>query len=327
MNEPAYRPCMKNLMPAMLVFLLLGCAGSSGGPQAVRGDDPVTQDPAFFDSGNPPRIAETRFDVAGANLNAIVYEAQGAGPHPTVLLLHGFPGNEKNLDLAQAIRRAGWNVVFFHYRGTWGSGGTFSFSHVLEDVAAVLREMSEHDFAQAHRIDAGRLVLVGHSMGGFAALISGAELGAVDCVVSLAGANLGESARALEQAPNERKRFADLLDSWAGPIRGPEGAVLVEELIENADRFDTVGAAPRLARKPVLLIAGEQDRVTPPAQNHDPLVVALEAENASLASQQIFEQADHSFSGQRIALARSLTDWLVDVCGASFSGPNRGPAR
>jgi len=46
-----------------------------------------------------------------------VYVAAGAGPHPAVVLLHGFPGNEKTLDLAQDVRRAGWNVLYFNYRG------------------------------------------------------------------------------------------------------------------------------------------------------------------------------------------------------------------
>ncbi|MFD3266336.1 hypothetical protein [Phenylobacterium ferrooxidans] len=32
-------------------------------------------------------------------------------------------GNEKNLDLAQAVRRAGWNAAAFNYRGSWGSPG------------------------------------------------------------------------------------------------------------------------------------------------------------------------------------------------------------
>jgi len=46
----------------------------------------------------------------GALMNALVYVAAGAGPHPAVILLHGFPGNERNLDLAQDMRRAGWDV-------------------------------------------------------------------------------------------------------------------------------------------------------------------------------------------------------------------------
>jgi pimeloyl-ACP methyl ester carboxylesterase len=53
-------------------------------------------------------------------LNAVLYIAAGEGPHPNVLLLHGLPGNEQNIDLAQSMRRAGWNVLTFHYRGSWG---------------------------------------------------------------------------------------------------------------------------------------------------------------------------------------------------------------
>jgi pimeloyl-ACP methyl ester carboxylesterase len=41
----------------------------------------------------------------GAKMYSVIYIASGAGPHPTVLMLHGFPGNEKNLDLAYSIRR------------------------------------------------------------------------------------------------------------------------------------------------------------------------------------------------------------------------------
>jgi esterase/lipase len=47
----------------------------------------------------------------------LLYLAQGKGPHATVLFLHGFPGNEKNIDLAQAVRRAGFNALVFYYRG------------------------------------------------------------------------------------------------------------------------------------------------------------------------------------------------------------------
>ena len=50
-------------------------------------------------------------------LAGMMLGANGQGPHPTIVLLHGFPGNEKNLDLAQSLRRAGYNVLFFHYRG------------------------------------------------------------------------------------------------------------------------------------------------------------------------------------------------------------------
>ena len=59
-------------------------------------------------------------------LLATLYSAGGEGPHPTVLLLHGIPGCEQNLDLAQAFRRAGFHVMTFHYSGSWGSSGNYS---------------------------------------------------------------------------------------------------------------------------------------------------------------------------------------------------------
>ena len=56
----------------------------------------------------------------GARLNGSIYLASGPGPHPTAVLLHGLPGNERNFDLAQALRRAGINVLALSYRGAWG---------------------------------------------------------------------------------------------------------------------------------------------------------------------------------------------------------------
>ena len=100
-------------------------------PAAITSDPPVNKtDPASMD--------EPAIPSQGAYLNGLIYVAEGAGPHPTVILLHGFPGAEQNLDLAQSIRRAGWNVIFFHYRGSWGSPGAFSFANSIQDTQAAI---------------------------------------------------------------------------------------------------------------------------------------------------------------------------------------------
>lgn len=120
-----------------LALALAGCATSSAPILTATEHDPMQ-----IDAAHPPALAEVNFNSYGDRLNGILYQANGAGPHPTVILLHGYPGNEKNLDLAQSMRLAGFNVLFFHYRGAWGSGGEFSFTHVIEDVgsaAAFLR--------------------------------------------------------------------------------------------------------------------------------------------------------------------------------------------
>ena len=78
-----------------------------------------------------------------------------------VILLHGFPGNEKNLDLAQAMRRDGWDVVYFDYRGSWGSPGDFSFTHSMEDTEAAIAYVRDTANAKKLRADPGIIVLVG----------------------------------------------------------------------------------------------------------------------------------------------------------------------
>ncbi len=276
--------------------------------------DPAVTDPAVYDLAHPPLIADVRIDVDGDAVNAIIYEAQGAGPHPTLVLLHGFPGFEKNLDLAQAARRAGWNVVFFHYRGTWGSEGTFSMVRILEDVATVVDAIREASFAAAHRIAPDRVALVGHSMGGFASLVSAAEIEEVACVASLAGANLGALARASASVEGGAEAMAASLDGWSGPVVGPGGAAIVEEVAANAERFDTTLHGAQLARKAVLLVAGALDEVTTVTMHHAPLVEVLRAERAETLRERVFDFGDHSFSGQRVALARTLVDWLEEDC-------------
>ena len=52
---------------------------------------------------NPPRSAQVLVPSQGFGMNGLLDLAGGAGPHPTLVLLHGFPGNEQNLDLAQAV--------------------------------------------------------------------------------------------------------------------------------------------------------------------------------------------------------------------------------
>ena len=101
----------------------------------------------------------------GLLINGVVYSPTGAGPHPTIVICHGLPGNEKNLDLAQALRRAGWNAVTFNYRGSWGSPGNFRFAQNLEDANAVLAYLRAN--ASTLGVDTSRIVLAGHSMGGW----------------------------------------------------------------------------------------------------------------------------------------------------------------
>ena len=84
-------------------------------------------DPLEIDAAYPPDMHSLFIEN---RLLGLVFLANGRGPHPTVILLHGFPGNEKNLDVAHMLRRGGYNVLVFHYSGSWGSRGSYSFTAV-----------------------------------------------------------------------------------------------------------------------------------------------------------------------------------------------------
>jgi len=91
--------------------------------------------------------------------------ASGRQAHGTVILLHGSPGYEQNMDLAQALRRDGWNVLAMHYRGSWGSEGIFSFTNCMEDVGTMLAHVSEPANNAKFHADLRRIVVIGHLYG------------------------------------------------------------------------------------------------------------------------------------------------------------------
>jgi hypothetical protein len=152
-------------------------------------------------------------------------------------------------------------------------------------------------------------------MGGFAALVTGAELDSVACVVSLAGADLGRMGRAATADAQVARAAAEQLGAWSAPLRSLGGETLVAELVAEADRFDLAARAPALAGKPVLLVAGRRDEDTPLAEHHAPLVQALRGAGAPRLGEVVLD-ADHAFSDRRIALARAVVGWLGESCRA-----------
>ena|SRR5579884_2679594 len=102
-----------------LAFTLLFATTTPQIPPAIYTDPP-------HDAAHPAQMVVLHIPSGGVSINGVAYLAAAAGAHPTLVSLHGLPGNEKNLDLAQAVRRAGWNAITFNYRGSWGSPGSFA---------------------------------------------------------------------------------------------------------------------------------------------------------------------------------------------------------
>ena len=269
----------------------------------------VTMDPPA-DKRNPPTLYSFALPTHGVNINAVLLTAAGPGPHPTVLLLHGFPGNEQNLDLAQAIRRDGWNVLTLHYRGSWGSPGDFTFTHVREGAAAALAWLRHPSPDAAKAIDKDRIVVVGHSMGGWAAAFTGASDPGLlaTAVISPAPINARPDV--------SRAALVKSLDENMGATAGMHALVatpdgLANEVTAAGESFDFTKAKGGLSQHPLLVVTSD-----------DGLAFAGEALGSALRAggktdiTQVHMATDHSYSDHRIALETTVLQWLETLPGA-----------
>jgi pimeloyl-ACP methyl ester carboxylesterase len=248
----------------------------------------------------------------GALLNALVYVAAGAGPHPAVVLLHGFPGNERNLDLAQDIRRAGWDVLYFNYRGSWGSPGEFSFSHGIEDTVAATAFLRQPEMTKLLRLDPARIVLIGHSMGGFMAVEGAAADPAVVAIGLISAADLG--GRIPQPLPKEREQASiqALSEGYRregmAPLAGctPEG--LARETLANAGQWSFLAKVDSLKSRPALIVTSD-DGLAP---GNTAFASALR--NAGNDRVTILHlSTDHAYSDQRGALSTAVLQWLATL--------------
>jgi pimeloyl-ACP methyl ester carboxylesterase len=276
-------------------------------------DAALALDPPF-DARFPAAVVELAIPSQAERMPAHAYLAAGKGPHPTVLLLHGFPGNERNLDIAQALRRFGFNTVFFHYRGAWGAEGDYRITQLPDDTLAVLDYLRDPENATRLRVDTAALSLLGHSLGGYTALATGARDTSLRCVMSLSPVNLGLWQAGMKGPLDANaERLAAYADSLF-MLEGLSAARMREELnFADSKILDTRSFGPDLIGKSVLMIVGEQDQVTPAATMFDP-VVAEYQKLATLDLSAVKLSGDHSFSWSRIALTREILGWADDRC-------------
>lgn len=282
-------------------------------PLCAAQADPVGSDPRP-DAAHPPQLREMSLPSHGATLYGVYYQAAGSGPHPTVLMLHGFAGFEQNEDLAQALRRGGFNVLIFHYRGAWGSQGTYTFAHCIEDTQAVLAYLREPANASRMRVDPQRLVLIGHSVGGQVAGIVAARDPGVLGIGMISAAN-----RRLAMArPGWDAQASVHFKEGAGPLHGANGRALAAEQRAHARDWDLVELAPRWQGRAVLVVSSddafrdEADAISAAARASDPGKLT-----------EVHLVTDHAYSGQRVALAQALVSWLDGFTAAAGAAAGR----
>lgn len=226
-----------------------------------------------------------------------------------MVLFHGFPGTEKNLDLAQVFRRAGFNTIVFSYRGAWGSHGSFSFSNVVEDGRNVTNWLRSPEARNSYAVDGERIVLAGHSMGGFAAVKTAEACPFVQDTIFLSGWNIGLDGKRSASDPKTAEKLQGLLDLSSPPLAGTSSAVLWDEVMENREAFDLRNSVPSFSGRNMLLVGASRDAITPPDLHHEPLAEAFrKAGNVNVSEVMIDD--DHGYSASRIRLAETILAYL-----------------
>ena len=252
-----------------------------------------------WDKNSPAGSTELFIPSNGSLLAGLIYRANGSQKHPTLLMLHGYPGNERNLDLAQVVRAHGWNVIYFNYRGSWGSQGKFSFKNCVEDVVNVVAFCKKYQ--DSLKIDASNIVLFGHSMGGWICL------------------------KSLQQLPDVKKGFA--LSVWDIPHQ--YGRVLNEKEVDDLTRNPTenskyfvLNASLQELFQPVLkqpdyynlendgnALANKQVAMLDEHTRNRQIAESIKKSNKAYFDYQVWD-TDHSFTNKRVSLMKKLILFL-----------------
>lgn len=273
-------------------LLLSSTLGAQAAPRALY------TDPAR-DAKHPARNDVLHLPTHGVQVNGVAFLAAGAGRHPTFVFLHGLPGNEKGHDLAQVLRRAGWNVVTFNYRGSWGSPGTFAFDHTLEDAAAVLAYVRDSANARTLRVDTTRIVVGGHSMGGWVAALTASRDARVRGAVLISAADIG-----LVGTIPKADAVTFMKDNMES-LAGGTAESFAEDLVAGAARRRLADAAKGLARTPMLVLTSNDDL----GPHSDSLVAAVRRlGNTRVTATHV--ATDHAWADRRVALATNVLRWL-----------------
>jgi 3-oxoadipate enol-lactonase len=216
--------------------------------------------------------------IAGTEL---CYEAEGRGP--AVLFLHAFPLSLSMWDAQAAALRADHSVVRFDCRGFGGSppgDGLLTMERIADDAAALLDQLGVE-----------RAVVAGCSMGGYAAFAfvrkHADRVRGLVLADTRAGADSAEARRnrSLLAEKVMREGASAALDAFLPKLLGAstqrENAPLVERLRERILAASPRGIADGLAglaaradqtsllreiRVPTLVVCGEEDVLTPPAE-------------------------------------------------------------
>jgi len=160
----------------------------------------------------------------GIKLDAKFYPVNKTDKAPTVILLHGFPGNPSSpLGLAEKLNNAGFSILVFNYQGSYLSEGNFSFDKCIYNVGTAFNFLTEPGNQVRFNIDTSKIVVCGYSFGGTIANESGMYNDKIRNIISIANDDHSVSQKKVAVDSTYRKGYTQFIAKSfepSGPFRG-----------------------------------------------------------------------------------------------------------
>ncbi len=282
------------LIPLLSLLTLFSCKSGSSLNSTKDNIDYIYNDfkpDEFYPAGQ----VELQIKSKGSTMYGMAYTANGKGPHPTLILLHGLPGNERGLDIAQSLRRAGYNVLYFNYRGSWGSKGTFGFQNAIDDVKETINYLSDSLNRESLKVDHERIFIAGHSMGAGIGLIAGLQDPRIKGVVGVSVFNPYTLLQG-DSAPGALISLKEYLLTLGMLNCNPNK--FLDDILGNLDNYN-IEKIVAGSDKPLLVI-----------DEHMNNNYFTKYNNKKKDFEYKLWNTDHAFSNRRIALTKEIKNWL-----------------
>ena len=241
-------------------------------------------------------VEDITFKSNDLNLKGRTYRPSEPGRHPAVAICHGYPGDTKNMDLAEELALNGIVILVFYYQGAWGSEGTYRFSNLAPSTVDALSYLKSLSF-----VDPERVGLISHSMGAIPMTNVMAEDDSIKTGVLMAPASdiskwlvkevIDNIFPILRVMANGKLAYGDeekfKKDMSTSPLN-----------LNPMDKISVINA-------PILITVGSADNVTHPDE-----CKALYEKATPPKKWALIDGADHGFSEHRLILQEKVLEWL-----------------
>ncbi len=287
---------LKKSKSTLKLILFFCCITGTSFSVKAQSDSIVLKD-LQWDKDAPAGTIELTIPSEDSRLAGFIYTANGVQKHPTLLLLHGYPGNERNLDLGQVVRAHGWNIIYFDYRGSWGSEGQYSFKNCVQDVVNVVAFCKK--YSDSLRIDTSNIALFGHSLGGWVCLKALAEIPGIKKGFAISAANFYQQFKNI--STEQLKAFAARPNNpYSYFVLNTPVEQIYKQIIDDLSYFNLDNDEA---------LSGKQYIMIDENNKNKELAESLRKKNHNYFEYEVWK-TDHGFTNKRISLINKVLSFL-----------------